>query len=112
MSCAVRLSVAGGEWESTSRTEAAGPALGGKLRLDVRIAEPEPTARPVGAGPEAALGPTRVAVRVVDDAAGTMVEMDDAAPVLVGAAMQVRVLDGAPTLTVDEHTPIILGRRR
>lgn len=112
VSCAVRLSVAGGEWESTSQTEAAGPALGGKLRLDVRIAEPQPIAQAVGALPEPALGSTRVAVRVVDDAVGMMEVMDEAGPVLVGAAMQVRVREGAPTFTADEDTPIILGRRR
>jgi beta-lactam-binding protein with PASTA domain len=112
VSAAVRLSVGGGEWEPTSRTEAdAAPPLGGKLRLNVRIAELQPTAHAAGAA-EAALGSTRVTVRGVDDGPWTAGEMDDAEPVLAGAAVQVRVRDDAPTFTVDHDTPIILGRRR
>jgi|GEM_PF-2660289 len=114
VSCAVRLSVAGGEWESTTETEAAGPPLGGKLRLSVNVGQPMAMAQPAGADADAAaLGPTRVAVRVGDGAAGagTMVVMDDGAPALSGAGVQVQVRDGAPTFTVDDDKPILLGRR-
>jgi len=113
VSCAVRLSVAGGEWESTTQTEAAGPAFGGKLRLNVHIAEPVALMQAAGTDAAAALGSTRVTVRVGDGAAemGTMVGMDDAVPALAGAGVQVRVRDDAPTFTVDDDTPILLGRR-
>jgi hypothetical protein len=103
---AARLKVAAGGWESAS--EGAGPVTRGKVRLNVRIADPRTVAEAEAGG--AALQPARVAVRTVQSGAPE-VTTDGVALVDAGAAVQVRVRDGGPEFTADGHTPIINGRR-
>lgn len=103
VSGAVRLRVGAGGWEAATQA-AEGPMQRARLQLDVRVVDPQTLTEPAGA----ALGASRVAVRTVA-APVPEVRTDGAVP--VGAAVQVRVRDDAPTLTVDEDTPVILSRR-
>jgi beta-lactam-binding protein with PASTA domain len=106
VSGAVRLRVGAGGWEPATQTAAEGPMQRARLQLNVRVADPQTVTDPAGA----ALGASRVAVRTVA-APVAEVQTDGAAPFSAGTAVQVRVRDHAPTLTVDEDTPVILSRR-
>jgi len=103
MTGAVRMRVGAAEWESASHAE--GPVQRGKVRLNVRIADPQPAAVPSGQ----ALAAGRVAVRTVDAGAAGL-ETDGGAPIGPGAVVQVRVRDGAPKLSTDGESPVILAR--
>lgn len=104
VSGAVRLRVGTGGWEPATQTDE--PMQRAKIQLNVRIADPQPateTATP-------ALGTARVAVRTAA-APSPAVQTDGASPLAAGAAVQVRVRNDAPTLTIDEDSPVILSRR-
>lgn len=106
VSGAVRLRVGAGGWESATRAAAEGPMQRAQLQLNVRVVDPQTVTDPAGA----ALGASRVAVRTVA-APVPEVQTDGAAPFSAGTAVQVRVRDDAPTLTMDGDTPVILSRR-
>jgi len=100
-----RLRIGTGDgWESASRAD--GPVQRNKLQLNVRVADPAAVTVAEGAALQAA----RVTVRAAD-AGETEMVVEGGSPLRTAETVAVRMREGAPELTVDQHTPIIHGRR-